>query len=529
MLLGEMRDLDSIPITLSLAETGHLVFATLHTNDAAQALDRIIDVFPAERRDQIQIMLAGALQGVISPAPPAGRSAAVVSPATRCMVANEAIRNLVREGKSRQMRNMIATGAARRHADHRDGPRPPRGGRPHHRWRRRWSRASTRRRCRRSSRPLGPRCTLTPRWPPARPARRVRAPTAATPWPRRRHRCRRPTVAESAVGRADRRWSSRSRRTRTSPGSPRAREAGWCCRRASPGITVAAEEAFVLPRLFEVLDFRPTFEAAAINAPMGLFDTPSGQFRPCDHEAREYVGWPRVVAINGTPSREAIRASNGEARRMEPWMTKHDIRRLRWLREAEKELQPYHSRSFFSANPDVSFTVMNSDVPLTTSPYHEDGRIERLELIRDRLPGVDDVIDPYATRSARPVCTCCKRRHCCSPPAAVRAGRSAGCRSIRPGTTPACAWRSSAEPVTAACVRCVRVRATIRRADQALRERSAIGPLSGVTAGRSVAGAPAGATRLGGANETTGATGCSGSLALARRPAGPGRDVRTWS
>jgi predicted RNase H-like nuclease len=158
------------------------------------------------------------------------------------------------------------------------------------------------------------------------------------------------------------------------------------------GITVSAEEAFVLPRLFEVLDFRPTFEAAAINAPMGLFDTPSGQFRPCDHEAREYVGWPRVVAINGTPSREAIRSSNGEARRMEPWMTKHDIRRLRWLREAEKELQPYHSRSFFSANPDVSFTVMNSDVPLTTSPYHEDGRIERLELIRDRLPGVDDVI-----------------------------------------------------------------------------------------------------------------------------------------
>jgi predicted RNase H-like nuclease len=158
------------------------------------------------------------------------------------------------------------------------------------------------------------------------------------------------------------------------------------------GITVAAEEAFVLPKLFEVLDFRPTFEAAAINAPMGLFDTPSGQYRQCDREAREYVGWPRVVAISGTPSRAAIRSSNGEARRLEPWMTKHDIRRLRWLREAEKELQPYHSRSFFSANPDVSFTVMNSDVPLATSPYHEDGRIERLELIRERLPGVDEVV-----------------------------------------------------------------------------------------------------------------------------------------
>jgi twitching motility protein PilT len=110
VLLGEMRDLDSIQIALSLAETGHLVFATLHTNDAAQALDRIIDVFPGESRDQIQIMLAGALQGVISqrllPAIAGGRVAAY-----EVMVANEAIRNLVREGKSRQMRNMIATGA----------------------------------------------------------------------------------------------------------------------------------------------------------------------------------------------------------------------------------------------------------------------------------------------------------------------------------------------------------------------------------------------------------------------------------
>src|SRR5690606_20868162 len=118
-----------------------------------------------------------------------------------------------------------------------------------------------------------------------------------------------------------------------------------------------------------------------INAPMGLFDDPSGQYRPCDREAREYVGWPRFVGINGTPSRAAVRESNGEAQRMEPWMTRHDIRRLRWLREAEKELQPYHSRSFFSANPDVSFTAMNSDEPLSTSPYHEDGRLERLELI----------------------------------------------------------------------------------------------------------------------------------------------------
>ena len=72
ILLGEMRDLESMEISLSLAETGHLVFATLHTNDAAQALDRIVDVFPAERRDQIQIMLAGALHGRHLPAAPPG-------------------------------------------------------------------------------------------------------------------------------------------------------------------------------------------------------------------------------------------------------------------------------------------------------------------------------------------------------------------------------------------------------------------------------------------------------------------------
>jgi twitching motility protein PilT len=109
VLLGEMRDLDSIQIALSLAETGHLVFGTLHTNDAPQALDRIVDVFPGDRRDQIQTMLAGSLQGVVSqrllPAISGGRVAAF-----EVLMGTEAVRNLVREGKSRQLRNVIATG-----------------------------------------------------------------------------------------------------------------------------------------------------------------------------------------------------------------------------------------------------------------------------------------------------------------------------------------------------------------------------------------------------------------------------------
>ncbi len=111
VLLGEMRDLESIQIALSLAETGHLVFATLHTNDASQALDRMIDVFPSDKRDQIQTMLAGALQGVISqrllPAISGGRVAAY-----EVLMGTEAVRNLVREGKSRQLRNVVGTGGA---------------------------------------------------------------------------------------------------------------------------------------------------------------------------------------------------------------------------------------------------------------------------------------------------------------------------------------------------------------------------------------------------------------------------------
>jgi twitching motility protein PilT len=108
ILVGEMRDLESIAITITLAETGHLVFATLHTNDSAQTLDRIIDVFPPERRHQIQIQLSATLQGVISqrllPVPGGGRVASF-----EVLLATEAVRNLVREGKTRQLRNVITT------------------------------------------------------------------------------------------------------------------------------------------------------------------------------------------------------------------------------------------------------------------------------------------------------------------------------------------------------------------------------------------------------------------------------------
>jgi twitching motility protein PilT len=108
LLVGEMRDLESIQTTLTIAETGHLVMATLHTNDTAQAIDRIIDVFPGDRRNQIQVQLASSLVGVIYQRllPKIGGG---LTAAYEVLVANGAVRNLIREGKSRQLRNVITT------------------------------------------------------------------------------------------------------------------------------------------------------------------------------------------------------------------------------------------------------------------------------------------------------------------------------------------------------------------------------------------------------------------------------------
>ena len=86
------------------------MFATLHTNDAAQALDRIVDVFPSERRDQIQVQLAGHAAGRDLPAPPPRASAADCVAAYEVLMGNNAVKNLVREGKTRQLRNVVATG-----------------------------------------------------------------------------------------------------------------------------------------------------------------------------------------------------------------------------------------------------------------------------------------------------------------------------------------------------------------------------------------------------------------------------------
>jgi len=108
LLVGEMRDLESIQTTLTIAETGHLVFTTLHTNDSAQTLDRIVDIFPADRRDQVQVQLSSTLEAVIYQRLVPRRGGGLVA-AYEVLTANYAVQNLVREGKTRQLRNIIAT------------------------------------------------------------------------------------------------------------------------------------------------------------------------------------------------------------------------------------------------------------------------------------------------------------------------------------------------------------------------------------------------------------------------------------
>lgn len=108
LLVGEMRDLETIQTALTIAETGHLVFATLHTNDTAQALDRIVDVFPGDQQSQIRVQLANALTGIVYqrllPRTGGGRVAAY-----EVLLATSAVRNLIREGKTRQIRNVLST------------------------------------------------------------------------------------------------------------------------------------------------------------------------------------------------------------------------------------------------------------------------------------------------------------------------------------------------------------------------------------------------------------------------------------
>ncbi|HET8607218.1 MAG TPA: type IV pilus twitching motility protein PilT [Gaiellaceae bacterium] len=113
ILVGEMRDLETIGTALTAAETGHLVFGTLHTQSAPSTVDRLIDVFPAEQQEQIRVQIAGTLQGVVSQAllPTADGQGRVA--ALEILLPDDAVRNLIRQGKVEQVYSVMQTGTAK--------------------------------------------------------------------------------------------------------------------------------------------------------------------------------------------------------------------------------------------------------------------------------------------------------------------------------------------------------------------------------------------------------------------------------
>jgi twitching motility protein PilT len=111
ILVGEMRNHETMAAAITAAETGHLVFSTLHTNSAAQTIDRIIDTFPANQQDQIRVQLASALSGVFSQRLIPRISGGMI-PAYELLVANAAVANLIREKRTHEINTIIETGVA---------------------------------------------------------------------------------------------------------------------------------------------------------------------------------------------------------------------------------------------------------------------------------------------------------------------------------------------------------------------------------------------------------------------------------
>jgi twitching motility protein PilT len=111
ILVGELRDLETIRLALTAAETGHLVFGTLHTSSAAKTIDRIVDVFPAEEKEMVRAMLSESLQAVISQSLLKTKDGSGRVAAHEIMLGTPAIRNLIRENKIAQMYSAIQTGS----------------------------------------------------------------------------------------------------------------------------------------------------------------------------------------------------------------------------------------------------------------------------------------------------------------------------------------------------------------------------------------------------------------------------------
>ena len=352
VMVGEMRDLESISFALTIAETGHLVLATMHTNDSVQTIDRIIDVFPADRRPQIQLQLSGTLLAVIYQRLMPRATSGLVA-AYEVMIGVPAVRNLIREGKTRQLRNVMSTHRA-------DGMQ-----------------------------------TLEVALAALIQDGTIDYPTAedASLYPEDLPRSGPQTVAF-----ADAREGSRL----MLGGGPRARPSGlpyqilagvepcpggWLVAPGNlQGITVAPQPAYVLTSLADVLDYRPSFSVVALHAPVGLVEAPDER-RLCDTTARDLLG-VRAGAAVPAPSRQLLEVRTfAEAKEIDPSLDIVRWRSLPKATEAIREVQSWRQRAVWEVNPELAFRQMNDGDVLRYSRRSIHGRRERQQSARGKAAG----------------------------------------------------------------------------------------------------------------------------------------------
>lgn len=166
--------------------------------------------------------------------------------------------------------------------------------------------------------------------------------------------------------------------------------------------TVIAEDPFVERSFAEVLDHRPAFLALSVGAPLAFPDQPvPGGLRVAEREAAVDLGWPRRMALERVPCRAAVMAPTYEAAHaIEPWLTRIAYRRFRRLRDVEQEIQLYHQRKVFASSAELTFQMLNGDVPLGSSRHTIEGQRERLRLVEDRIPGITLAVNQARVRGA---------------------------------------------------------------------------------------------------------------------------------
>jgi len=175
---------------------------------------------------------------------------------------------------------------------------------------------------------------------------------------------------------------------------------GWLVASAKlQGIQIYPNEPEVMASLVDVLDYRPSFRAIALDAPIGLLEEPRDGGRACDREARMILGWPRSGAILTPPTRPSLTASNyEEAARMCNGLSPVVWGRMKHIAEVDVELAPYRQRTIFEIHPEMSFYQLNEDKPMRYAKRTVEGMRERRELLQSKIPGIERLIDPELER-----------------------------------------------------------------------------------------------------------------------------------